>query len=80
MVGYNANTAGGGGNAGDPNLANNISSGSAYTDITINATGTVVGTNAPYIQLLACQNRSDILIPRFTIVSLLSLHVADPTS
>ncbi len=27
----------------------------AYTGITINATGTVAGTNAPYIQFLVCQ-------------------------
>ncbi|MCX7616025.1 MAG: hypothetical protein N2Z68_01390 [Patescibacteria group bacterium] len=27
----------------------------SYTGISVNATGTVVGTNAPYIQLLVCQ-------------------------
>lgn len=32
-----------------------INTASAVTGISVNATGTTVGTNAPYIQLLACQ-------------------------
>lgn len=44
------------GNGGDSYMAYGAANkGRGYTGITVNATGTVAGTNAPYIQYLICQ-------------------------
>lgn len=46
---------GNGGQHFNPSSLSGTYSDNAYTGITINATGTVAGTNSPYIQLLTCQ-------------------------
>ncbi len=62
----NSGTNGGvwqtGNNTAGPTLAGALTS-SVTTGITINSSGSITGTNAPYIQLLVCQKNEEVVIP-----------------
>lgn len=53
--GYSVPTSDGGGIAGGGNPVGGPTTDTKTTGITVNSTGTTAGTNAPYIQLIACQ-------------------------